>query len=142
MLVLDYIRQMILSENTSNALAGRWSLETYENFQSPGHSILISEGQSGYLEYSQDGRVAVSIRRDEMQLKSLELGKHLGEIEYRGRYEVDESNHTVYHHIEKANDPTRIGKTLTRKYLLTGDHLEITGTGLEGRVKLTWARIR
>lgn len=133
---------MTIPEKTSNALVGRWSLETYENFQPTGSSILITEAQSGSLEYTQDGRVLVSIRRDERHLKFLGLSTQLGEIEYRGKYEVDESIHTIYHHLEETNDPGRVGKTLIRQYRLTGDRLEITGRGLEGKVKLSWTRVR
>jgi hypothetical protein len=133
---------LIPAGKTSNKLVGRWSLEAYENFQPSGSSILMTEGQSGSLEYTSDGVVHVSIRRDEKLLKSLGLSSRLANIQYRGRYEVNESNHSVFHHIEEANEPGRAGKTLIREYLLLGDRLEIVGIGQTGKVKLTWARVR
>ncbi|MGZ3796511.1 MAG: lipocalin-like domain-containing protein [Pseudobdellovibrionaceae bacterium] len=124
-----------------NSLIGKWSLKAYENFQLSGSSILITEGQSGSLEYTIDGRVRLSIRRDQHQLNSLGLNSRLANIEYFGRYEVDEATQSVFHHIEEANDPTRIGKTLLRNYHFNNDQLEIVGTGFDGRVKLTWSRV-
>ncbi|MGZ3768515.1 MAG: lipocalin-like domain-containing protein [Bdellovibrio sp.] len=133
---------MFDSSDTLNKLIGQWSLVKYENFQPSSSSILITEGQSGFLEYSSTGKVRLSIRRNENQLNSLGLNSKLGSIDYFGNYEVDESSQTVFHHIEKSNDPTRIGKTLTRNYKFKDDQLEIVGMGFDGKVKLTWIKVK
>lgn len=61
---------MASSVTTLELLIGKWSLEVYENSQSSGASILIHEGQSGLLEYTKDGKVCLSIQRDQEKLKT------------------------------------------------------------------------
>ncbi len=138
---LEYI-DFMPSEETSNLLIGYWSLASYENFLSSGTSVLISEGQQGSLEYTKDGTVRVSIQRDGKQLKALGLSSRLENIQYEGRYEIDVANHSILHRIEKCNEPERVGKVMVRQYALLGDRLEIIGVGLDGKVTLTWTRVR
>lgn len=125
---------------TINPLIGIWKLIAYENFQASGDSILITDGQQGLLEYTKDGKVRLSIQRGKDKLKSLGLDSRYANIRYSGRYEIDAISGVVFHHIKEANESGRVGKTLTRHYLLTDNYLEITGIGLDGKVKLTWAR--
>jgi hypothetical protein len=65
---------------------------------------------------------------------------------YFGTYTVDETNHTVTHHLEGALAAADVGRNLIRQFQVSGDKLTIvarTNSPKERQIRtLTWERVR
>jgi len=65
---------------------------------------------------------------------------------YFGTYTVDETNHTVTHHLEGALTAADVGRNLVRQFQISGDQLTIvvrTNLPKEKQIRtLTWGRKR
>jgi Lipocalin-like domain len=65
---------------------------------------------------------------------------------YFGTYSIDETNHTVIHHLEGALASADMGKSLMRNFEVSGDKLTIvvrTNSQKGKQVRtLTWERVR
>jgi len=64
---------------------------------------------------------------------------------YFGTYTVDETKHTVTHHLEGALAAADVGKNLVREFQVSGDKLTIivrTNSPKEKQIRtLTWERV-
>jgi Lipocalin-like domain len=65
---------------------------------------------------------------------------------YFGTYAIDETNHTVTHHLEGALAAADVGKSLVRNFQVSGEKLTIvvrTSSPKEKQIRtLTWERVR
>jgi hypothetical protein len=125
--------------NTSD-LFGSWDLETFEIEDKEGNRKSWGENLKGLLIYSPCGRMSVGINKS-----IIESGDGWAEdcldsvLFYSGTYQIHDSH--IYHLVEVASDPDRIGKTLIRSAQLDSLRLRLTSP-IEtfGRAILTWKR--
>lgn len=122
-------------------LIGRWTLESFENLASDGTKTIVTQGQSGVLEYSPDGKMAVIIRRDPDLLLRLGVKISLEDIEYSGTFSFDENTHTIIHHVSSSKILQFVGKDLKRQCELTSERLTLSGIGKDGLAKLIWRKL-
>jgi lipocalin-like protein len=110
----------------------------------------------GYLMYDSSGHMAVQVMRRDRPLAidcatssfapSDNSQSVNGYDAYFGRYTIDETSHTVTHHLEGALAAADVGKNLVRKFQVSGDKLTIivrTNSPKQRQVRtLTWERVR
>jgi lipocalin-like protein len=120
----------------ARALAGAWRLEASEQHLTDGTvrpSPLYGPNGAGYLIYSDSGQMCVILADpnraswvsiDEPTEKDLRaIHEHF--VAYSGRYEVNEAEQVVVHHIEMHVTPNYIGDTVTRRVSLDGPLLTL-----------------
>ena len=137
---------------------GRWSLHIVEQQQDAlsaweprkgtydgRQGFIIYDGKGGmgvhhvpaeYQEYVMEGQGGIA------NLTEQDLRHLANNFVYFGRYEVDQDNHQIHHHIESANNPASWNSTVTRNYVFSGDTLTlypVTDTFPKSRLK--WVRI-
>jgi hypothetical protein len=109
----------------------------------------------GYLIYDSSGHVAGQLMRLDRSMAidcgasgpaSSENSQSVnGYDAYFGTYTIDETSHTVTHHLEGALAAADVGKTLVREFHLSGDKLTIivrTNSPKEKQIRtLTWQRV-
>ena len=111
----------------------------------------------GYLIYDSSGHMAVQLLRPERTIaidcstsnsvpnnNSPQLLN--GYEAYFGTYTMDETNHTVTHHLEGALAAADVGRNLIRQFQVSGDKLTIvvrTSSPKQRQIRtLTWERVR
>ena len=109
----------------------------------------------GYLIYDSSGHVAAQLMRLDRSMAidcgasgpaSRENSQSVnGYDAYFGTYTIDETRHTVTHHLEGALAAADVGKNLLREFQLSGDKLTIivrTNSPKEKQIRtLTWERV-
>src|SRR5512138_3100071 len=113
----------------ARALVGAWRLESAEQHLADGTvrpSPLYGPNGVGYLIYSASGHMCVILAdpnreswmsADEPTEKDLQaIHDHF--VAYSGRYEVNEAEQIVVHHIEMHVTPNYIGDSVTRRVSL------------------------
>jgi hypothetical protein len=140
-------------------LVGTWSLvsrvvrlEDGTVIQDPG----LGKAPKGYLIYDSSGHVAAQGMKPERPL-AIDCGGSSpapsnnsqsvnGYDAYFGTYTVDDTNHTVTHHLEGALAAADVGKNLVREFQVSGDKLTIvvrTNSPNDKQIiTLTWERVR
>ena len=110
----------------------------------------------GFLVYTASGHVSVQFMRrvraawrkedDPSDAEREQAARGYGA--YTGRYEVDEEEGAVLHHVEAALIPNRVGRTLKRRFTFsaTGDRLTLRPPafrrdGLAVERSLVWRRV-
>jgi hypothetical protein len=119
-------------------LVGTWrlvsrvvTLEDDTPVQDPG----LGKTPSGYLIYDSSGHMAAQLMRPDRP-NAIDCGMSApatsensqsinGYDAYFGTYTVDETSHTVTHHLEGALAAADVGKNLVREFQLSGDKLTI-----------------
>ncbi|MGZ3783863.1 MAG: lipocalin-like domain-containing protein [Bdellovibrio sp.] len=124
-----------------SSLIGTWSLLSYTGENLEGQTITIRDQQSGSLEYTADGCVRMEIKRNPEMLRDLKIAPDLAHVSYSGRFEVNNVTNEVYHFIECADRPDRVGNKLKRTFVINSDYLKIQGQGLKASVTLVWRRV-
>ena len=138
----------------ANPLVGTWRLVSFE-VRDANHRVSYPYGPdaSGYIVYSHDGYMSVSIMsadRPDFEAADL-LGGSAAEragaartyVSYCGRYEVRDG--AVVHRVQLSLLPNWVGTEQERSYELEGDRLRLsTGPmllgGSEQRAYLIWER--
>lgn len=141
-------------------LVGTWRLVsravTSENGK-PAEEPVLGAVPVGYLMYDTTGHMAVQLMR-QSRSKTIDCAVSSsgpsdnsplfvnGYEAYFGTYTVDDTKHTVTHHLEGALAASDLGKDLVRHFQISGDKLTITLTthspqGLQNRT-LMWERVR
>jgi hypothetical protein len=140
-------------------LVGTWrltsrvvTLEDGTAVQDPG----LGKTPTGYLMYDSSGHMAAQLMRPDRPM-AIDCGTSgpaprdnsqsvNGYDAYFGTYKIDETNHTVTHHLEGALAAADVGKNLVREFQLSGDKLTIivrTNSPKEKQIRtLTWERVR
>ena len=140
-------------------LVGTWKLisrvvrsEDGTAVQDPG----LGKTPVGYLIYDSSGHMAAQLMRPDRHI-AIDCGATSpapsensqsinGYDAYFGTYTIDETSHTVTHHLEGALAAADVGKNLVREFQVSGDRLTIivrTNSPKEKQIRtLTWERVR
>jgi hypothetical protein len=144
----------------SHALVGTWQLVSITALQANGAVTADVYGVSpvGYLTYTATGHMVVLFSRGDRPLLSgnptspfslesvpvAELGQAFASFSaYAGTYTVE--GNAVHHHLSVASIPNRVGATLVRSFVLSGDSLTLTtpetqAQGIATAYRLVWQR--
>ena len=141
---------------TSNPLVGTWKLVSWENRSLDGQvSYPLGEDAVGYISYSQDGYVFVSMMRHDraefaagdLLRASAEEKAHAAEtyMTYCGTY--DFRGNTVVHHVELSLFPNWVGVDQERLVEIAGNRLTVSTRpmllgGIQRSGHLIWERVR
>jgi Lipocalin-like domain len=146
-------------------LVGGWSLVSRVTTGADGRVLTdpgLSATPSGILIYDRAGHVAAQLSRpgrtiatlaDECREAQKVKGTDdtsqtiLGYDAYFGTYTVDEKEDTVIHHLQSALFPGDIGKSIARRFAISGDTLTIKFNttlrdGTPVTRKLVWTRLK
>src|SRR6202790_3969898 len=140
-------------------LVGTWrlisrvvTLEDGTAVQDPG----LGKTPAGYLIYDSSGHVEAQLMRLDRPM-AIDCGTSgpdpsdnsqsvNGYDAYFGRYTIDETSHTVTHHLEGALAAADVGKNLVREFQVSGEKLTIivrTNSPKEKQIRtLIWERVR
>lgn len=131
---------------------GVWTLLSSVTTTADGKvSNRYGDKPSGRITYDSSGRMsALLMGAGRKKVSSLDL-RNATESEskavlqsftaYYGRFDVNEANKTVIHHVEVSLDPNWVGTDLVRSYEFDGDKLILTATSLPGsKTRLVWQR--
>ena len=128
---------------------GTWKLLEYTRTNTAGERYYpLGKDATGFLIYTQDGYMSAQLMAQERPEYTLE-GLHNGTLEemarsahgyhaYSGKYEVDEENQTLYHHMEVSLIPNRLGKMQDRKIVMDGTKITITSNATSSYI--VWER--
>lgn len=149
----------------NNPLLGTWKLISIKATFPDGNIDKEAFGVNpiGYITYTVEGKMIVIFSKSQRQLLSgnsaspLTAAIHSVPIEeratafstfnsYAGSYTLDIDSSKVIHHVEIASIPNRIGKNLTRTFVLNGNQVTLTTPPSKSDNKpkifaLTWERI-
>lgn len=128
-----------LSINPNELLVGIWKLSSFEFKESNGNvTYPFGKEAKGILIYSEQGYMSVHVMRpDRPPFISGDQSKGTleeirtafeGCISYYGRYEVDEDNKIVTHHVEGSLFPNWTGQSLQRYFEFQGKNTLILRT--------------
>ncbi len=137
---------------------GRWRLYIVESQEEPSSEWIPRQdhykGRQGFIIYDGQGGMGVHHVPAEYQdyviegkggianLTEQDLRHLANNFVYFGRYEVDQDNHQIHHHIESANNPASWNTTATRNYVFSGDTLTLYPvTDTYPKSRLRWVRI-
>jgi hypothetical protein len=146
-------------------LVGGWSLASRVTTGADGRVLTdagLSATPSGILIYDRAGHVAAQLSRpgrtvamlpdecrEAQQVKGTDDTSQtiLGYDAYFGTYTVNEKEGIVTHHLESALFPADIGKSIARRFAISGDTLTITfNTTLRDGTPVTrtlvWTRVK
>jgi hypothetical protein len=140
----------------SNPLIGTWKLVSWENRSLDGQvTYPLGEDAVGYISYTQDGYVFVSMMRsDRTEFTSGDLLRasaqekvHAAEtyVTYCGRY--DFRGNTVVHHVELSLFPNWVGVDQERLVEIAGNRLTVSTRpmlleGIQRSGHLVWERVQ
>jgi hypothetical protein len=116
-------------------LIGAWHLVSLGEV-SPDGTMNAVAGLKGSLIYTADGHMSVQVVYPNLSVNN-DYALHGYEASF-GSYDVDESAHTVTHHVQGSITPALVGKSLTRAYRLQGRQLTIHSTRPDEHWQVTW----
>jgi hypothetical protein len=120
-------------------LIGAWHLVHIDSPGPDGKAVDMPQ-PVGMLIYTRDGHISVQLMYPKFASAQSNEYVHDGYEASFGSYDVDESTHTLTHHVQASN--TRdllVGKDLPRSYQFTQDgHLIIKSTRPEEHWSVTW----
>ncbi|MBI3471134.1 MAG: lipocalin-like domain-containing protein, partial [Candidatus Solibacter usitatus] len=93
----------------------------------------------GRISYDAGGRMSAQLMRPDRANSPLEA--YQGYAAYFGTYDVDETAHTVIHHVEASLFPGWIGTNLKRAFEFSGNRLILTAVSREDTLTLVWERL-
>lgn len=128
----------LASGSDRDKLIGAWHLA---DLKAPGADGKMNhvEGLKGMLIYSHDGQMSVQILYPE-SAATLSNDYVLNGYEASfGSYDVDQTKHTLTHHVQGSITHGLVGKDLTRVYRFSDDrHLIIQSTRPDEHWSVTW----
>ncbi len=119
-------------------LIGAWRLVSDEETVD---GKLTQLDQTGILTYTSDGHMSVQIMdKDPGTVRSSNpvVYSANGYEGYFGTFEVNESAHSVTHHVEGALVRSLIGKNLTRVYTFSGKQLILRSSRPDENWRIVW----
>ena len=137
-------------------LIGRWTLVSIDAVR-PNGEVIREWGPkpTGYLSYDASGFVSVQFMRDPRAAttsRDLTPDERREAFEsyyaYYGRFEVDDREGSVTHHIQGSLRPYESGTDLKRFFTLSGDRLDLSTppqqleTGEPRVYRVSWERVR
>lgn len=118
-------------------LIGAWHLVSLGE-TGPDGKFTAVPGLKGMLVYTRDGHMSVQIMYPAGQSElSNDYVLHGYEASF-GSYDVDETAHTVTHHVQGSITHGLVGRDLTRAYKLSDNHLVIRSTKTGEHWSVTW----
>jgi len=140
-------------------LVGTWKLDLFTATDEEGQVIdVMGAGAAGFICYSNDGWVSVQISktgRMRYDIPDMEggtikqtLSAARGFFAYAGKFNVDEKNAVVYHHLEFSLIPNWIGSSQKRYItkesdnvlILSADPSRIGPGGKKRTTRLRWVK--
>ncbi len=152
----SFAQQLSPGRGVARQLVGRWKLISLEAVRPNGEVVREwGPNPTGYLSYDATGFVSVQFMRDPRAAKqSRELTPEARReafdsyYAYYGRFEVDDKEGFVTHHIQGSLRPYEVGTDLKRFFTLSGDRLDLSTppqqleTGEPRVYRLRWKRVR
>jgi len=142
---------------SENRIVGTWKLVSFESTRADAVSaFLFGADAMGMIMYDANGHMAVQIMqqaRPSFAQADLRAGTpeeikaaFEGYLAYFGRYEINEAEGFVIHHVEGSLFPNWVGADQKRFYVLSGDRLVLTTPpqqtgGVTGTSTLVWERV-
>jgi hypothetical protein len=126
--------------NIRDRLVGSWRLLWVEEQQPDGTMKRYSD-RRGTIVYTRDGHMSVQImlpKGEDMPGNNPVKYDQGGYEAYYGPYDVDETAHTVTHHVEGALVRSLIGKNLTRVYRFEGTQLILKSSRPDEHWTIAW----
>ena len=125
------------SKSAKEQLIGAWHLE-HIDASGPDGKAMPAAQPKGMLIYTRDGHVSVQLMYPETALSNEYVLK--GYEASFGSYDVNETAHTVTHHVQGAiTRDLLVGKDLPRKFEFTPEgHLVIRSTRPDEHWLVTW----
>jgi Lipocalin-like domain len=134
---------------TASDLIGAWRLESwalvYEDGRPPEYPL--GSDADGFLLYTTDGHMSARLARARRQAfvtgsSSEKAQAYDDSFAYAGRFAVRDG--AVFHHIEVSTNPALAGVTSTRRIMLDGDLLTLSGPDFQPNVarhqRIIWRR--
>lgn len=138
-----------MGQSFREKVIGTWTLLEYTRENKDGERFYpLGKDATGFLMYTPDGYMSAQLMAQGRRNYSLgEL--HTGTTEemaqaahgyhaYSGRFEVDEENQTLYHHMEVSMIPNRLGQVQDRIIKMDGDRITITSNATSSYI--VWKR--
>ena len=153
--VLSFAQQPSQGGGVARQLVGRWKLVSLEAVRPNGEVVREwGPNPTGYLSYDASGFVSVQFMRDPRaakQSRELTPDERREAFEsyyaYYGRFEVDEKDGSVTHHIQGSLRPYEVGTDLKRFFKLSGGRLDLSTppqqleTGEPRVYRVSWERV-
>lgn len=138
-----------MKQSFREQVIGTWTLLEYTREDKNGERYHpLGKDATGFLMYTSDGYMSAQLMaqgRPDYSLGELHNGTQEemaqaahGYHAYSGKYEVDEENQTLYHHMEVSMIPNRIGQVQDRIVKVNGDHITITSDSTSSYIE--WKR--
>jgi lipocalin-like protein len=124
-----------MEDNSVSAFHGTWKLVSFvrQEVSSGATSDVMGAHPSGYINYSQDGRMMVIITASDRKKPAASVATPVeiealtkGLVSYAGTYNVDVNARTVTHHVDISWNEVYTGTDQTRNYELKGNRLNLT----------------
>ena len=116
-------------------LIGAWRLVSLGEVGTDGQASAVA-GLKGTLIYTRDGHMSVQLMYPDASVTN-DYVLNGYEASF-GSYDLDETAHTVTHHVQGANTRGLVGRDLTRAYRLEGKRLTIHSTSADEHWQVTW----
>jgi hypothetical protein len=128
----------------ANPLVGSWHIVWMDNQDASGKTIRRTDRQ-GQLIYTPDGHMSVQVMYPQGEAQEPE-----GPVQYAsggyeasyGRYDIDQTHHTVTHHVQAAMMHALVGRDLPRFYSFADGRLTLRSTDPKEHWSVTWERDR
>lgn len=118
-------------------LIGAWHLVSMDE-PGPDGTLRHVTSRKGMLVYTRDGHMSVQILYPASEARVSNDYVLNGYEASFGSYDVDESAHTVTHHVEASITHGLAGKDLTRVYRFSNGRLIIQSTRSDEHWSVTW----
>ena len=131
-------------------IIGIWTLVSFQTEDKEGNIIYpLGKDATGFIMYHPEGYMSAQLMKqgrlayhssDLLDGSTEEMATAAnGYIAYAGRYEVNEEENTLTHHMEVSMNPTWLGQEQPRIGAIQNDILSIYN-GLKPEDKLVWKR--
>ena len=118
-------------------LIGAWHLVSLGEVGPDGKLSSVA-GLKGTLIYTRDGHMSVQIMYPESAAELTNDYVLNGYEASFGSYDLDETAHTVTHHVQGSITHDLVGQSLTRRYQLSGRRLTIRSVRADERWMVVW----
>jgi hypothetical protein len=127
------------SGSSREQLIGSWHLVSMDE-PGPDGKIKHVSGRTGQLIYAHDGHMSVQLMYPTSESAVSNDYVLNGYEASFGSYDVDESAHTVTHHVQASITRGLIGKDLTRAFQFSNGNLIIKSVSPAEHWSVTWHR--
>lgn len=141
-----------MSQSFKEQVVGTWKLLEYSTINAAGEKVYpLGKKATGFLMYTADGYMSAQLMSDQERPAYEGKDLHTGSKEqmaaaahgyhaYSGKYEVDEANQILYHHMEVSLIPNRLGQVQDRLVQIEGTKIIITSSATANTI--IWERAK